>query len=279
VRRFAAPGDLTALLAAPVFLYAGAVLVRGAIALDGLALLGALLAALPLARPLLPTGRALLGAAPAGGAGASLALGAIGGFAPGAPGLGFASGFLAALPLTALAVLLAYRRQPAVVLPLVVGGLAGLFALDAASGALTAGNLPGSFVASVAGVLVGQAEGLGQLAYGASSVALPLQDVADPVLLVLALVAVAGAFLALFEEPAGRAIDADPLALLVPVGVGVVAAVGFEALAARAPDGALLTVAGSVVAVFALLLYLDARSARRGRRAAPSPTPAAAPGS
>jgi hypothetical protein len=276
VRRLAAPGDLASLLAAPVFLYAGAVLVRGAIVLDGLAVLGVLLAALPLARPLFPAGRALLWAAPAGGAGASLALAAIGGFAPSAPGLGFATGFLAGLPITALAVLIAYRRQPSAVLPLVVGGLAGLFALDAASGALAAGNLPGNFVASVVAVLVGQADGLGQLAYGASSVALPLQDVADPVLLALALVAVAGAFLALFEEPAGRTVDPDPLALLVPVGAGVVAAVGFEALAARAPNGALLTVAGSVVAVFALLLYLDARSARRGRRAAASPTPAAA---
>jgi len=257
-------------LAIPVLLYGFAVLAAG-LQLGSFTVIGVLLMALPLAAPWtrrvghllwIPPGVALM-------VGFLLALPSQ--FALTSPGVALLAGVFVGSPLTVLAALLIVGREPTAHLLVLLAGLADLSALLATlSGRLP--MTPGAFANGFFRVFSDQSNGLGTLVSGGSPGVLPLQGFHNTVVTLLAVPALAGAFLAfLLPETEGAVASAPPASRFGPVAVGAGAAVAFELVAVEFPDQALLALAVAVAATVVALVAL----ARPRRPPAPDRRPPA----
>jgi hypothetical protein len=268
---------LASLLVVPVALYGTVALALDLRPLDPVALLGILLAAAPLAGPVLGRWGAYLWIAPAAGPilGALLAVSA--GFASGSPGMSLLGGLLLGSPLAIAAALFGGDRGPIVRLLLVTEGLVDLLGLFAGVAALGAGGnsvVSGAVPAAYAQALAAQWRGLLGASTGAASFSFPLQALPGAAFTALAVLAWAGVLLGFLVDDAAEFEEgwADPARSAVgfgPIVVGAIAAVLFEAGAALSPRYALL---GLGVAVVGSLVAVGV-AARRGGAAHPEVHP------
>jgi hypothetical protein len=280
-------------LAVPVFAYLFAFALISLRQVSGWAVLGAALTALPLVTCLPARGSLLPWAGPAGAVAAGFLVGAPANFAAGSIGVAIFGGVALASPVAFAAAVIRWRRDPALPLPLTFLGLVDLLTVRAAFTELAAAGTvptPGAFALAMGTTTSNQVGAIGSLLLGSRSATLPLQTVTDPTFAVLMLLAIVGAFLALFlpEPVRGDASGRDAVAVLVPVFVAVDAVAVFELLAAQAPTYALLGLAiatlATVVAIRFVAIPKPRFRLRRRRRPEPpasarpdSPTAAPAP--
>jgi hypothetical protein len=246
------------------------------------ALLGAVLAGLPLAGSIWSRRWDLPWFGPAAGLLLSFGLAAVQGFQGGSLGDDVLGGVLLGSPLAIMAAILRWSREPAVLVPATFAGLVDLLTLNAALNRLAAQGAVATPVAlanTFVQVSGDQLNGFSGLLAGNVSVTLPVQSLRDPVFAGLALLAIVGVFLALFaSEPSGdRSVRAGASGIFVPVGIAVLAAALFELAAGQAPRFALLGLAvavlGTVVAILVLVrwnLPVPTRGPATSSSAAPS---------
>ncbi|HEV2318079.1 MAG TPA: hypothetical protein VGV89_10990 [Thermoplasmata archaeon] len=264
------------LTALPVMLYAVALVFWDLRGFPAAALVGLLLTALPLLG--LPTGRAggLLWIAPGAALLGGFLLSLPSGFALGSAGMAMLGGVAIASPLAIYAALLLWGERPVDHLLLVMIGLVDVLGLNAAVGRIgagTAASTPGALAQAFAQVNSDQFTGLNSLLGGASSASLPLQPVPGLAIALLALLSLAGVFLAFVRPPTAAPEEGIPArpTILGPALLGVTAAVGFELVAVRSPEVALTGLAASV-SVVALVVALVGRSMPLLRPPATTPT-------
>jgi hypothetical protein len=243
-----------------------------------LAVLGVVLAAIPVAGSFTRRPTALPWIAPAAGLVASSALALGQGLSSGSPGETLLGGLLLGSPLTVLAAILRWSRTPEVLLPVTFAGLVDLLTLSAAVNRLATDGLaptPGALATAFGEVTWDQTSGLSGLFAGNPSVSLPVQSLSDPVFAGLALLALVGVFLALFapEARGDETLRPEPTAIFPPVVFAVVAAGVFELVAGRAPNYALLGLAAGVLAVVVAILWLARKRAMPSAGAAVAPDP------
>ncbi|MCI4318498.1 MAG: hypothetical protein L3J96_08165 [Thermoplasmata archaeon] len=226
------------------------------------AVLGAVLAGLPLAGSIWSRRWDLPWFGPAAGLLLSFGLAAVQGFPSDSIGDAVLGGVLLGSPLAIMAAILRWSREPAVLVPATFAGLVDLLTLNAALNRLgTEGALatPSALANTFVQVSGDQLTGFTGLLAGNASVVLPVQSLRDPVFAALALLAIVGVFLALFAPERGpeQIARTGPSGILVPVAVAVAAAALFELAADRAPRFALLGLAvvvlGTVVAILVLV--------------------------
>jgi hypothetical protein len=252
-------------LALPLFVgYTAWTLTYGITSMSSWAVVGIVLAALPIVGVLTARAEGLAWLAPS----ASILLGFVLGLLGltsllhnDLAGLGVLGGVLLGFPLAVVAAIVRWGRDPPSLLVLTVGGVAGLLTTRAAFDRLWLAGVdrtPAALAIASGQVTYDQLLGFASLLGGSSSATLPLQSLADVAFGALLLLALVGVFLAFFTvgEENGRPRAPDPGSLLLPVVFGVLAAAAFEVSAARAPRVALLglavVVAGVVVAVLVL---------------------------
>lgn len=247
----------------------------------GWAVLGAVLAGLPLAGSIWSRRWDLPWFGPAAGLLLSFGLAAVQGFPSGSVGDAVLGGVLLGSPLAIMAAILRWSREPSVLLPATFAGLVDLLTLNAALNRLgTQGAVatPAALANTFVQVSTDQLTGFTGLLAGNASVTLPVQSLRDPVFAGLALLAIVGVFLALFAPERGteRIARTGP-AILVPVAVAVVAAWLFELAAYWAPRYALLGLAvvvlGTVVAILVLVRLKTSVPNRAPGRSGPASGP------
>jgi hypothetical protein len=230
-------------------------------AIGGWTVVGIILAGLPLLGPLSRRPLALPWFAPAAGLLASFLLAAAQGFSSGSVGDDLLGGLLVGSPLVVMAAILRWSRDATILLPVAFAGLVDLLTLNAAVNRIASeGQTPTPFALVTAfGQVTGdQLAGFGDLLGSQPFASLPVQSLNDPVFAGLALLALVGVFLSLFEVDGadGPALRPDLPSVLLPVGIAVLAAGLFELGATRAPQFALLGLAvgvlGTVVAILVL---------------------------
>ncbi|MCI4321288.1 MAG: hypothetical protein L3K05_03150 [Thermoplasmata archaeon] len=269
----------TSWLALPLFVgYSGWAVADGVLGHSPWAALGFLLAAVPLAGVLLGRAEGLSWLAPPAGILLGFALGLLGLTIPGgndALGLALLGGVLAGIPLAVSAAILRFGRRASLLLLVTFGGIVEVLTTLAAIDRLAREGIalrPVPFSIASGQVTYDQLTGFSDLFQGSVSVSLPLQSLGDIGFSVLALLAIVGAFVAVFGEgdAAGKRRAVDPQALLGPVAMGVVGAGAFELVASREPKFALLAAAVGVLAVVVLVLFLARpRRGTSGRIAEP----------
>jgi hypothetical protein len=273
----------TAWLVVPVFVYGFAVVLVALREISGWTVLGAALTALPVVT-CLPRRGSLL---PWAGPGAALVLGFLLGapqaFVAGSAGMAIFGGVALASPVALAAAVVRFRHDATLVLPVTFGGLVDVLTLRAAVQSLSAASTPptpGAFALALGQVTWRQLSAIGDLLVGSRSATLPLQPLTDPTFVVLVLLAIVGAFLALFlpETLPGEPGRGDPGDVLVPVLVAVVSVSIFEIVAARAPTYALLGLAVAALAAVVAIRVVARPGSRlasrlRGGSARPAPNP------
>jgi hypothetical protein len=236
------------------------------------AVLGAVLAGLPLLGAVWPRRSELVWLGPVAGLVLSFLLAAVQGFPSDSIGDALLGGVLLGSPLAVMAAILRWSREPSVLLPATFAGLVDLLTLNAALNQLGSQGVlatPAALATSFLQVTIDQANGFAGLIVGNPSVSLPVQSLRDPVFATLALLALVGVFLAVFDPEIGARDTprSEPSAILVPVVVGVVAATVFEFGATQAPRFALLGLGVAALATVVAILVL----VRRPRLAQGSP--------
>ncbi len=273
-------------LVVPAFVYVFGLILVALRQIDGWTVLGAALTALPLVTCLPARGSLVPWAGPAAALVVGFLIGVPVGFASGSTGMAVFGGVALASPVAGAAAIVRWRHDAALVLPLTFAGFVDLLTLRAALDRLagsTAPAAPGGFALTVGQVTWDQFAAIGSLLLGSRTALPPLQGVTDAVFALLLLLAIVGAFLALFlpEPIEGDPGASDPLAVLVPVLVAVLCIAVFELAAARIPTYALLGLAtGALAAVVAIRVV--ARSGAGGwprRRRKPAEATAPVPAS
>jgi hypothetical protein len=256
------PRTTTAWLVVPAFVYVFAIALIAVRPIQGWTVLGAALTALPIVTCLPPRGSLLPWAGPAGALVLGFLVGAPHGFAADSVGMAVFGGAAVASPVAISAAVIRWRHDALLVLPVTFAGVVDLLTIRAALDQLaasSAGPTPGVFALALGQVTWSQLSAFGDLIAGNRSATLPLQGLNDPVFAVLLLLAIVGAFLALFlPEPVdGAAGVSDSLPILVPVLVAVVSAAAFELAADREPTFALLGLAAAALATVAAIRVLS----------------------
>jgi hypothetical protein len=248
--------SVASLLAVPVALYGTVQLAVDLRPLDPIAVVGIVLAALPLLAPGLGKRGGYLWIAPGLGPIVGVLLSAGSGFAPGSAGSELLGGLLMGSPVAIAAALFGGDRGPIVRLLLVTEmlvDLLGLFAGMAALGAGTVAATSGAVPVAFAQALAAQWRGLLDAATGASSFSLPLQALPGVAFTALAVIAWAGVLLGFLVDDASEFEEGwtDPARSAVgfgPIVAGAAAALFFELAAARSPRYALLGLGLAVIA-------------------------------
>ncbi|MCI4370383.1 MAG: phosphoethanolamine transferase CptA, partial [Thermoplasmata archaeon] len=159
------------------------------------AVLGTVLAGLPLAGAVWSRRWDLPWFGPAAGLILSFLLSAVQGFPSDSIGNALLGGVLLGSPLAIMAAILRWSREPSILLPATFAGLVDLLTLNAALnrlGSQSALATPWALANTFVQVSLDQLNGFGGLLAGNASVSLPVQSLRDPVFATLALLALVG---------------------------------------------------------------------------------------